>query len=89
MTIALYCPPNLTCIAFAIVSATYGKLGQENYCVDVSDTCRDLIKQQGGRLSLAAGSKKKYFPDPARGKKKKFHLVRDCVSVWASLAKCM
>jgi len=54
-----------------IMSATYGKIDEQQYRVDVTSVCSDLVRQQGGaQLNLGTESKRRYFGDPAPHKKK-------------------
>ncbi|XP_049850428.1 rac guanine nucleotide exchange factor JJ-like isoform X1 [Schistocerca gregaria] len=64
--------------SLVIISATYGDLGREEYCIDVTLALQNLVKQEGGRsLTLPATSKAKLagFTDPCKGKKKSLLIV--------------
>jgi len=64
---------------FVIISGTYGRLGHEKHCKDVTVILRDLVKQQGGnKLVVAAGPKKEIFGNPAEGKKKHLTIIFSC-----------
>lgn len=53
--------------AFSILSATYGGLDKEKTSVDVTERLQEIMREQGGSLTLNKGSKTKLFGNPTFG----------------------
>jgi len=71
--------PSSLSSGFVIVSGTYGRLGHEKHCKDVTSILKDLVKQQGGaQLVIKAGPKKDVFGNPAEGKRKHLAIIFSC-----------